>query len=222
LDRVGLVVLAAGMLAAGCTRTAPTFSRALAADVPDASNLPIAALGLGPLHARSVGIGPGSSLSTVRRSPDFNSRPGLQGQRSAELTDPASHKLVMDVETLLYQSDTTSKARAFWDAFPPEDIDGGQNLREYPPASYPSLVRRSSFVVASGGASSKWKAMCLVGGDYFGTPCSAFVGWVRFCRWNMEINLSTGPIPWSQKDPRVPKFMAAVADQTSLNVGCAS
>jgi len=193
----------------------------LSARLPAASALPSPAL-MGMPDSVAAATWPGRPADDRWAEFAFG-RPGPVGARSYiignhDWSDPPASGPSADVEIALYERASVGAAQSFWRERPPERADRSRasNVYDASEAEIRAGLPHWRFTIRADDGSD-WQGVCLAGDE---RGCAGFHGWVRFCRYAMEIDFSPPRWDWDLHDPRVPQIMRAIADATAARVGC--
>jgi len=216
---VALVAVAAAV-AAGCgSKPSDAFDRNLSSKLPDAGVLNAQGFSL---HARATEtIGP--TTGDLKEGALFwvGTRQGVPGVRSFTLAGSEGNAAFSAIDLVLYDNGDPSTAHAFWVQNPPEvahrpwavNLD---NSAEFVAAH----VDGWRFPWAATRPAAESSGVCLTSASpqLAARYCSGFHGWVLFCHWTMEIQLSAQDLPIN--DPRVVELFEAVTKHVADALAC--
>jgi hypothetical protein len=175
-------------------------------------------------------MGPVSGDLVDQNPSFFGGRPGPLGGRGYIVGDynradpSAAAGPSASVAMKLYEHSNSGVAETFWRDHPPEKAhkDVATNIADRDEAFVRDGLPRWRFDIPDSGG-FEWQGICLTGAYDETAPCAGFFGWVRFCRWTMEIDFAPpAKGGWRLDDERVPKIMQALAETTAQHAGCAA
>jgi hypothetical protein len=157
-------------------------------------------------------VGPNSSRGVYDLAFD---RPGANGARNFEIFDQTGGT---EVDMTLFPHDDAVDAKAFWSQW---SMENSAITALYDPSLSTAKPRDYYFDVPFSHPDVRVSGMCLPSEAMEPDPCSDFFAWFQFCRWTLQIRLSTPDgrdLPLHS--PRPAQMIAALADLTYNRLDC--